>query len=123
MRETQNADYEPAVSVSNITQVDLTAEIAHIRETYAYTYEHIAEYEKTTVNKNTSAWDYGYSNTYYYDGDVQVKQVVEDGETRVEIYEKNPALIDNALPTQETWPEVMAEFIFATVNGAGTEFI
>ena len=98
--------------------IDLTLEIAHIRETYAYTNKHLAEYEKTTVNKNTAAWDYGYNSTYYYDGDVQEKQIVEDGETRVEIYGKNPALIDNALPTQETWSEVMTEFIFATVNGA-----
>ena len=118
MNETQKVDYEPEVPASNMIPIDLTLEIAHIRETYAYTNKHLAEYEKTTVNKNTAAWDYGYNSTYYYDGDVQEKQIVDDGETRVEIYGKNPALIDNALPTQETWSEVMTEFIFATVNGA-----
>lgn len=102
---------------------NLEADIAQIRQTYAYTNEHIGAYEKTSVNKNEYAWDNMCENQYFYSGDIQIKQLITDRETglNIEVYDKNPALDSTAVPAADTLPEKMAVFMFAT-DAQGREY-
>lgn len=97
--------------------VDIDADIEHIRATYAYTNAHIDEYERTSTSKNPFTADYNYEGEFFYDGDVEVKCVIERDGYYIELYEKNPSLVSDALSAQDTWPEQMAEFIFAIKDG------
>lgn len=104
----------------------MEADIQFIRDTYAYTNGHIADYGKETEDAS-ERYSYGQNQTeevretFYYSGSALVKAVYGlDGFT-IEAYHLNPALGKSVLPEFASLPECTLVFAFA-YDGKGAEY-
>lgn len=106
--------------------VDMKSDIQFIRDTYAYTNGHIADYEKRAIDE-TGNYSYRENQTadtqesFYFDKEVLVKAVYEPDGLTIEAYHLNPALGRIEAPEYSPYPENTLVFAYAW-DRSGAEY-
>lgn len=104
----------------------MEADIQFIRDTYAYTNGHVAEYQKR-MEDATGHYSYGRNaaeearESFYYDGNTLVKAVYVLKGLTIEAYHLNPAMGKSVLPEFARYPECTLVFAFA-YDSSGAEY-